>query len=129
MAGAWFLEDEASPLADKALDYIQSGKNGLVAPALWYYELMNMLLVAERRKRLTTNAAGDARRFLDRLPLTVDALDSVSRESVYAIARTHGLSFYDATYLELAYRIDAPLITADKALRKATQKIKVKLNL
>lgn len=101
----------------------------MAAPALWYYELMNLLLVAERRKRLTGKATSEARRFLDRLPLTVEELDPVSRENAYVLARDHGLSFYDATYLELAYRINAPLITANKALKQAARQIKVKLDL
>ena len=56
-------------------------------------------------------------------------MDPVSRENAYILAITHGLSFDDASYLELAYCINAPLITADKALQKAALETNVKLDL
>ena len=37
----------------------------------------------------------------------------------FTLAERHGLSFYDAIYLELAKRHTAPLATLDKALPRA----------
>ena len=129
VAGAWFLKDEASELAVEALTLIERREAALITPTLWHYEFNNLLLVAERRGRLTKKAAEDARRFIDKLQLTVESLNPVSQESAYVLAQAHRLSFYDAIYLELAYRHDALLITADKVLRRAALQINVSLEL
>ena len=41
--------------------------------------------------------------------------------SLLRLARTHGLSAYDALYLELAVRQQRPLATLDHKLRAAAQ--------
>lgn len=41
------------------------------------------------------------------------------QHDVQRLGRSHGLSIYDAAYLELALRRRLPLATFDKALRKA----------
>jgi predicted nucleic acid-binding protein len=52
LALQWFLEDEAG--RTYSLDILRSlsEKRSLV-PSLWFYEVVNGLLVAYRRKRLT----------------------------------------------------------------------------
>ena len=40
-------------------------------------------------------------------------------EAVFALARRHGLTFYDAAYLELAMRERIALATLDQALARA----------
>ena len=37
----------------------------------------------------------------------------------------HGLTSYDATYLELAYRLDVPIATQDKEITAAAKSLKV----
>ena len=57
------------------------------------------------------------------LTLTVDdgeARNSFGRTST--LAEQHGLSVYDAAYLELALRRNLPLGTRDRALRSAAQR-------
>ena len=44
-----------------------------------------------------------------------------------ALAREHGLSAYDAVYLELAIRAGAPLATLDNILRAAARKAGVEV--
>ena len=41
--------------------------------------------------------------------------------TAFALARRHGLSIYDAVYLELAQRSDAPLATLDQAMSRAAR--------
>lgn len=125
VAAAWFLKDEVSELADNALNCIETGEATLTVPALWHYELSNLLLVAERRGRLTAKEVEDARRIIDRLPHSTESPEPVSQERAYVLARDYRLSFYDALYLELAYRINAPLITADRELIRAARAINV----
>ena len=65
---------------------------------------------------------------LENLPLVQD-VQSLSEHvrNVLPLAREHGLSAYDAAYLELSVRYSAPLATLDRKLRKAAQKAGVKL--
>jgi predicted nucleic acid-binding protein len=87
-------------------------------PALWLLEVGNLMLSAQRRRRITAAkrqelvARAQALRLrVDREPVTMTALD--------ALAARHGLSAYDAAYLELALRRTLPLATLDEALQKA----------
>ena len=48
-------------------------------------------------------------------------------ETILALARTHRLTVYDAAYLELALRVDAPLATLDRELARAARAAKVPL--
>ena len=54
---AWCFEDECDELADAVLGVF--GETEVWVPALWPIEVANVLLVAERRGRLTS--AGSAR--------------------------------------------------------------------
>jgi predicted nucleic acid-binding protein len=117
VTAAWAFGDEDHPRAVAALEAL-AGEDGLV-PALWWFEVRNVLIVGERRGRI---APGDSERFLrtlGRLPIRVDA--SPEDASVLALARAHRLSVYDAAYLELAVREWAPLFTLDAALETAAR--------
>ena len=122
---AWCFEDTASPVADHALVALESGSEAGV-PALWRLELANVLVIAERRKRLTE---ADTARFLtliDGLPIQVVPEHGTTR-SMVALARAHGLTAYDAAYLELALRSGLPLATLDTRLGSAARVAGIKL--
>ena len=91
-------------------------------PPLWPLEVANVLLVAERRRRITR---GDVARFLDLLadlPLAVAARVAVDDMSaLVGLGRDHALSAYDAAYLHLALQEHLPLATRDRALRAAAR--------
>lgn len=92
--------------------------HALHVPALWTLEFSNVLLTAQRRKRITAN---DARGLLiraSRLPLHTDNRN-VALVEITDLAEAHGITTYDAAYLELAVRLSCPLATQDKALIKA----------
>lgn len=87
-----------------------------------------MLLVAERRRRLTHAAADRFVELLGALPIVVEAMPlRIATGSVLVRAREHGLSAYDAAYLDLAVRKGLPLATRDSALRSACGKAGVPL--
>ena len=89
----------------------------VLAPWLLWAEIRNILVVAERRGRL---AAGFAEEILEALDDLGVALDHTARSAaVLRLARHHGLSVYDALYLELALHQEADLATRDDALRRA----------
>jgi len=84
--------------------------------------VINALLVAERRSVLPQ---ADSDRFLSRLsnlPILTEAEPTSERRArILALARAHGLSSYDATYLELAQRLGAALASFDRQLNQAAQ--------
>ena len=60
--------------------------------------------------------------FLADLPISIDAATIAQAWSVTArLADLHKLSAYDATYLELAIRLDMPLATRDQRLARAAR--------
>jgi predicted nucleic acid-binding protein len=113
---AWFLEDERSEFADGVLRSTKNADHWV--PAVWPLEFANGLLVAERRKRIAREARLEA---LDRVltpGLRVDAAPCDMRV-ISALAERCSLSAYDASYLELALRMELDLVTLDRALANA----------
>ena len=121
MALAWLFErvdtNEAA-CAEKALQALSDAETKV--PPLWHAEISNTLLVAERRKVITEAQSIDYLNQLSKLMIEDDeALPATRRDSVIALAWEYKLTAYDATYLELALRINAVLATFDKALADA----------
>ena len=115
---AWCFEDEASTYTEGVLDQLR-GTQALV-PVIWPLEAANVLLIAERRDRLTEAQAAHFAQLLQGLPILVEEAD-VARTlgPILAVGRAHRLTAYDAAYLELAARQGLPLATQDSRLRKA----------
>ena len=73
-----------------------------VAPRLWAYEVRNSVLMGLRRKRITH---ADAQEFFESIKgLPIRLADPVSYDGVFGLADRHGLTVYDAAYLDLALR-------------------------
>jgi len=118
---AWCFEDEASTFADGILERLRQGDR-IVVPAHWPTEISNGLLVASRRKRIKADQPALFWDELARLPIDVEAaLSAAQAKVVLTLSAKHGLTVYDAAYLELAYRRQLPLGTLDTDLRKAAQ--------
>ena len=118
---AWAVHAQASDATDRLLEDVAAGTL-LAVPMLWPLEVANSLLVLLRRRRILAADRGRALDALARLPLVVD--DEGPRRAfgrISELAAGHGLSVYDATYLELALRRRLPLATRDQALRQAAQ--------
>jgi len=125
-AMAWCFEDEATPASQALLDRLET--EPAVVPALFPVEESNILVMAARRSRITTE---DSRAFVNlllALDLRIDEIDAVrALGSVRELAWTEKLSAYDATYLELARREEVALATRDTALIVAAQHLGVPL--
>jgi len=121
---AWCFGDEISGYSDHILDSLETS-TGFV-PSIWPLEVSNVLLVAERKKRISE---ADSARFvalLADLPIIVEQ-ESPERmiKEIFALARKHKLSSYDASYLDLAMRKGLPIASLDKNLLAAAKKSKV----
>ena len=118
---AWCFEDETSSRTDGLLERLRQGDR-IVVPAHWPTEILNGLLIASRRKRIKI---GQPTLFWDelaRLPIETELPLAVPQaKMVLALSQKHGLTVYDAAYLELAQRRQLPLGTLDADLRKAAQ--------
>lgn len=126
VALAWCFPDEASEYADAVLVALEGRR--ILVPAVWPLEITNAVIVAERRKRISSS---EIRRFIELLEgLTIHeemlpVAESVS--NILPLAREYGLSAYDTSYLEVAIRHGAPLATLDTGLAKASRKAGVEL--
>jgi predicted nucleic acid-binding protein len=113
----WAFQDEQDHRAEAALARIKTEE--AVVPALWWFEIRNIFVVNERRKRITESDTGVFLRDLAGLRVRVDR--EPEEAVVLKLARTHGLSVYDASYLELALRGALPLATLDAQLTAAAR--------
>ena len=97
--------DETSQKADEISERIASGDR-IVVSAFWRYEVLNALLVGEKRKRITPALKQAFLDDLDRLPVDVDvpASSATVFTTTQSLCRKHGLTAYDAAYLEIAMR-------------------------
>jgi len=124
---AWCFEDESNALADVVLEQLRT-KTAMV-PAIWPLEVGNVLLVAERRGRLSE---ADSARFLAMLSALPIQSETETRQramsDILFLAREYKLSSYDASYLDLAMREGVPLATLDKSLQRAAARCQVSLH-
>jgi predicted nucleic acid-binding protein len=116
----WCFPDEAASHAQIVSDRIANGDIPVV-PAFWSHEVLNALLVGERRKRITADLTGAFLADLGKLPIEVGAAGEQPSVfgAVQSLCRKHGLTAYDAAYLDVALRGRLPLATVDQDLKKA----------
>jgi predicted nucleic acid-binding protein len=112
----WFLHDERTAFTDAVFAGV--GEIEYWVPALWRLEFPNALLIAERRRRIDRQTRLEALDLAGALGLRVDAV-AVDMRVISTLAERHGLSTYDAAYLELALREGLDLITVDRTLAHA----------
>jgi len=117
---AWCFKDEINLYADSVLDSLEHFT--AIVPSIWPLEVGNVLLVAERKNRLS---AADSIRFialLSQLPITVDQEPPERMiKEIFALAREHKLSTYDASYLDLAMKRGISIATLDNRLLYAAK--------
>jgi predicted nucleic acid-binding protein len=118
---SWCFPDEQTPVALNVLDRLNAGDQALV-PAFWSVEVLNSLLIGEKRRRISPE---QTEAFLITLRALGPALDSASPEQVFgpvqALCRAHHLTPYDALYVELAMRTQSPLATLDQPQKDAAK--------
>jgi predicted nucleic acid-binding protein len=117
VAASWCFPDESQSSAEAAFALIE--QETALAPALLWFELRNVLLMGERRGRLSEAQTARFLKYLSELPIEADR--DPDEGVVLGLARTHKLSVYDAVYLELAQRRALKLATLDRALMNAAR--------
>ncbi len=124
IVAAWYFVDEADPYADAVA--VSLSQATAVVPALFHLEMTNILVMGERRKRSTEAQATAFLARIASLPIVVDG-QTMSRawSDTIALARAHGLTSYDAAYLELALRESLPLASLDRELKAAAKAVGV----
>jgi predicted nucleic acid-binding protein len=127
MTLSWLLPDEATAASLAVRDELIKAES-VLAPGHWRLEVCNALWMAERRQRLDASGVAQAVSLFTQLPVAIDAdtSDRAGGEAL-ALARQHGLSVYDAAYLELALRQGALLTSLDEPLRAVARKLGVPL--
>jgi predicted nucleic acid-binding protein len=117
----WCFPDEEARKAEEISERIALGDK-VAVPAFWRHEVLNALLMGEKRKRLTSELIETFIDDLEQLPAEVDApAAGTVFHTTRELCRKHGLTAYDAAYLELAMRSRISLATADDALERAAK--------
>ena len=110
----WLFAESDHPKVASAFVAVQRGE--AAAPVLLYFEMRNVLLIAERRGRITREQSAA---FLNRIATLAIRMEQPDGDETMTLARTHNLTFYDAAYLQLARREALPLATLDRKLERA----------
>ena len=120
----WCFEEKASPQTDALFERVRD--RGAVVPALWHLELANLLLQADKRRRIAAADVVTRLELIAELPIATDPETAVRAwREVIALARAERLTACDAAYLELAVRRGLPLSTRDDALISAAGRVGV----
>ena len=121
-AASWLLPDEQHDLADLHYGRARSHQGRYHAPALWLWELGNVLTMAYRRNRLPRPHYERGLELAAQAEVEIDAAPSLHRRSqILRLAEAHTLGYYDASYLELVVRLNGTLVSRDVPLVHAAQ--------
>lgn len=123
--GPLFFEDEEDALFDELPMLIVEER--CVVPQHWRLEVTNQILSGLRCKRMTNAMAAKAIAQIADFPIVVDPETGARYAEIFALADQHGLTVYDAAYLELAIRLRSGLVTYDADLRSAAAAERVAL--
>jgi predicted nucleic acid-binding protein len=123
---AWCFGDDATIKTDRLLASLASSRRAHV-PAVWSLEVSNVLLVAERRKRISRKDSSSFLKSLESLPIISESeVSTFSLQSIHNLGRTHRISAYDASYLELALRKSIPLASLDRKLKAVAKALRIR---
>jgi predicted nucleic acid-binding protein len=124
IALSWCFADEANKTTAQLLDRVAT--ETAIAPAIWPLELGNVLIGAERKKRITHAEVSEFVELIQKLNIEIDSETAArSFHDILSLAHSEKLTTYDAAYLELAMRKGLPLATKDLQLKNAAKNLGV----
>ncbi len=124
VAATWLFPDQGTPETEALLDRLRT--EGALVPGIWHLEIGNVLVRAERMKRIAKSKVAAYLHLLKRLAIVTDnETDERALRETLLLARECGLSTYDAAYLELAMRRGVQLATLDRALIRSARYMQV----
>jgi predicted nucleic acid-binding protein len=113
----WAFPDEWHVMAQRAREILESRGGKAIVPRIWWYEVRNILIVNERRGRITP--AGTAIFLKQIADLPIETAPAPDERILLDLARQTKLTVYDAAYLALAIEEKLPIATLDQALQNA----------
>ena len=118
----WCFPDEHAALGHRVALMFKAGDSA-IAPSFWPHEVLNALLVGEKRKRISADLVRTFLADLAALPIVLEGFPAdLIFGRIRALSRRHGLTPYDAAYLDLAQVSSVPLATLGEDLIRACRK-------
>lgn len=116
---AWALPDEhLHPRALRVVDRLDAGEFEPIVAAPFRFEVRHAIVRAARAGRLAWSTVPDWFAAIDGLGSTM--IEAPDDEAVILdIASRYGLTWGDAHWVDVAMRLDLPLVTADLRLARA----------
>ncbi len=126
MAMSWCFADEATEATLRVQDRLAS--ESVLVPSLWFLEVANVLAMAEKKKRIKAEQSAEFVKLLGAFEIEVDS-EGPGRAfgSLMLLCREHGLTVYDAVYVDLAVRRRLAIATLDEEIRVAAGKVGVEV--
>lgn len=112
---AFLLPDEKNEVVAATFNDFINQKINLLSTLLLPFEVHNSLKTAVLRKRITESQAIELSQRFTELFLQSQ---KIKFSSCLELSIKHDLTFYDASYLQLALDTNLPLLTLDKRLQK-----------
>lgn len=126
VALTWCFADEATSKSVALLNKLETEL--AYVPAIWSLELGNILVTAERHKRISYANISQFIELISNLNIQVDSeTDNRAFHETLTLAHSEKLTTYDASYLELAMRLGMQLATKDAQLAKAAKRLGVEI--
>jgi predicted nucleic acid-binding protein len=119
--------DEANAAYQQLVERVIAEDVAVAVPTLWCYEVANILTLKLRKNKISAAAHDDAMQCVRDFQLSIDPMspEMATFGTAVVLARRHGLTVYDASYLELALRLNVPLASLDGDLVQAARQNRV----
>lgn len=114
---AFLMPDENRLEIDSVFNQFRSSLISLTASPILPFEVTNGLKSALLKKRITKDYC--LNRMEEFFNYQIETQE-VNFKEVFLLAEKHNLTIYDASYLWLNKKFDAPLLTLDKKLMRLT---------
>ncbi len=112
----WVVQEEYSEDARRLRDDFLEGRVSIHVPCTAILEASSALRKYVLRGLADDSTAAEALRLLVDSGLRIEPLGDEDPLSTLSLSLDAGITVYDAYYVSLAQRLDAPLITADEKL-------------